>query len=64
MSVRILVMSDDETWEKFEGKVRIVEVTDEAYKALCNGCQPNALNEEDEVLGIYEVSIPLPKEKC
>ena len=35
MSVKIIVLSDGETWETVNGIQQILEITDEAYDRLC-----------------------------
>ena len=53
---KILVLSDGETWETFdEGyTAKVLEITEEAFKELCEGSEPHNLN-DDQIIRRYDV---------
>lgn len=52
MSVKILVLSDGETWETFDGNASIMEITDEAFDELCDGSEPKHLKKKKDIIRI------------
>lgn len=46
-TVKIIVLSDGETWETLNEDITIMEITEEAYQRLCDGEEPNHLDAKD-----------------
>ena len=45
---RIIVLSDGGSWEGFNADgVVLMDVTDDAFERLCEGMEPNQLDDED-----------------
>jgi hypothetical protein len=56
MSVKIIMLSDGETWETVNGIQQILEITDEAYDRLCEDVTFLAeLQEGKDILSTKEV---------
>ena len=58
MSVKILVLSDNETWETFNDGITVAEITDEAFQKLCDGWEPSHLEKGDiiRISGVKEAN--------
>jgi hypothetical protein len=58
MSKKIIVLSDNSTWEELSDDVTIAEATDEAFQKLCDGWEPNNLEKGDiiRISGIKEAN--------
>lgn len=56
MSVKIIMLSDGETWETLTGDQQILEITDDAYDRLCEDVTFLAeLQEGKDILSTKEV---------
>jgi len=56
MSVKIIMLSDGETWETLNGVQQILEITDDAYDRLCEDVTFLAeLEEGKDIISTKEV---------
>lgn len=56
MSVKIIMLSDGDTWETLNGDQQILEITDDAYNRLCEDVTFLAeLQEGKDIISTKEV---------